>query len=344
MQTGAVFNFDGTAKADTYGVVKAATLQTAFDNYKVKLYTSDDSTKTLYLSESDPADIDWTSTGATTISAVTTGALIGYSLDASGDIDAVNNTVAQFAANTVFKSSAVVGNKSIADNAVVFTYDGAYASADPADYDVATLGDIDAGTVISTASQPAMYILNSDGKVAALFIGSNFADTESDAQYAVINSRTATTTDGSDVYKFTGFIDGTAFAYKTNDQSNEGTHGGYTGLTKTFGLYSVTLDASKQITKIDNMVQYVKDTNSGWVNNATAELITALNSNHTQITTAGGKYPVADNAVVYKYDKDDQTYTVSKLSSIDKGDSVMLYDTKGKDADGIANVVIFQEN
>ena len=338
---GAVFNFDGTASVDTYGVVKAATLQTSFDNYKVKLYTSDDSTKTMYLSESDPADIDWTTTGATTIGAVTQGSLIGYSLNSDGQIDAVDNTVAQFAANTVFKSAKVVGSKSIDSNAVVFTYDGAYATADPADYGVATLADIDAGTVISTATQPAMYILNDDGKVAAMLIGSNFADTESDAQYAVINTRTTTTTDGDQVYKFTGFIDGKAFTYKTDDQTNGGTHGNYNSLSGVFGVYAVTTDASSQITKIDNMGAYSLG-NTGLVANGAA---TALGSDNTVFTIGGNKYVAADDAVVYKYDPNSDTkYSVSKLSAVDKNDTVAMYDTKGDDADGIATIVIYQEN
>jgi hypothetical protein len=337
---GAVFSFDGTVKVNTYGVVKAATAQTSFDNYKVKLYTSDDATKTLVLSESDPADIDWTSAGATTISAVTTGALIGYSLDSNGDIDAIDNTVDEFAANTVFKSSKLVGNKTIDSNAVVFTYDGAFASANPADYDVAALGDIDAGTVISTATQPAMYILNDDGKVAALFIGSDFADTESDALYAVFNTRTTTTTDGDAVYKFTGFVDGTAFTYKTDDQSNGGTHTNYNGLAGVFGVYAVTLDASNQITKIDDLGAYSKG-NTGLVANG---VVDALGSSNTVFTIGGQKYVAADDAVVYKYDANKDTFTVSKLSAIDDTDTAMLYDTKGDDADGIANIVIFQEN
>jgi hypothetical protein len=75
-----------------------------------------------------------------------------------------------------------------------------------------------------------------------------------------------------------------------------------------------------------------------------AETITDLASKKTVITTDSDKYTVADDATVYKYDTDDKEYMVSKLSAIDEGDTVSLYDTKGRDADGIASVVIYIAN
>ncbi|MDD4565832.1 MAG: hypothetical protein PHE79_10210, partial [Eubacteriales bacterium] len=342
---GAVFSFDGTASTDTYGVVKAATAETAFDNYKVKLYKSGDSTSTLYLAESDPADIDWTDSTVTTIAAVTTGALIGYSLDSDGDIDAINNTVKIATNGAVLKSASIFENIGIADNAVAFTYTGTPTAVTT--YDVVNIADIEKGSVLCyTATAPAYYILNEDGDVAALFVESALANVDDDAVYGVINSRTATSTDGDDVYKFTGFIDGTEFTYKTDDRTNTGVtgHTSYGDFAGEFGIYAITLDATDTITKIDVIAQYVKDTNSGWINAATEEVVTALASSNTKISTASGMFPVADNAVVYKYDVDDEEFTVGKLSAIDEGDSVMLYDTDGTDADGIADVVIYHEN
>jgi len=340
---GAIFDFDGTSSVDTYGVVKDSVAASSFDNLKLKLYTSDDATKTVYLSEEDPADIDWTTKASTavTTTAVSTGALIGYSLDSNGDVDAIDNTVKMFADQTKFKSSKVVGTYSIDPDCVVFTYVGS-ATTNTGDYDVVKLSDIDAGDVISTTASPAAYILNEDGDVAAMFISSAFADATDDAIYGVINGRTATTTDGDAVYKFTGFIDGTAFTYKTDDNT------GFDGWTKQFGVYAITLDGSDQITKIAELdkdgVDAGKDVSYLLNTSGFAEIVTDLSSSNTVIKTATDKYTADDKTVVYKYDADDKDYTVSKLSAIDEGDTVSLYDTKGDDNDGIATVVIFIAN
>lgn len=348
---GQIYDFDGTASVNTYGVVKAATAETSFDNYKIKLYTSDDATKTLYLSEEDPADIDWTTTASTTIGAVTpsatgNGGLIGYSLDSNGDVDSIDNTGAQFTSGDTFKSSKVVGGMSIDSACVVFTYDGTSANADTSSYDVATLGDIDAGTVIANGTYEAFYILNDDGDVAAMLISSTFANADNDDVYGVFNERKTTTTDGDPVYKFTGFIDGTAFTYKTTDDTNteSGATGSYGSLAGVFGVYAITTDANSEITKIAALGDVVLEDASGLLVDGSVDAageVTALGSDNTVFTIGGEKFVAEDDAVVYKFDDVDDEYTVSKLSAIDEGDTVMMYDTKGSDADGIATVVIF---
>ena len=343
---GCVYDADKTAgNADTYGIVQAATAQTSFDNYKVKLYTSEDATKTLYIAEEDPKDIDWTTTGATTIGAVTTGALIGYSLDSNGAIDAIDNTVKTTTSTSFkYKGSGVIGGFSVADNAVAFTYKTTIANS--ADYDVIKIADIDSDTVLTTSTLAAYYILNDDGDIAALFVEETLADVCTDAVYGVINKRATATTDGDDVYKFTGFIDGAAFTYKTDDQINTGVtgHTAFDNFAGKFGVYAITLDAGNTITRIKDMDPYAKG-DSGYINAATEEVVKDLASGNTKITVANGSvWPVSDKAVVYKYDTEDKEFTVSKLSAIDKGDSVMLYDTEGSDSDGIADVVIYHEN
>ena len=351
---GDIYDFDGTSSVDTYGVVKAATAETSFDNYKLKLYASDDSTSTVYLAEEDPDDIDLTENTTTTFaSVVTEGGLIGYSLDSNGDIDSIDNSVDTFAAETIFKSSKVVGGMSIDPDCVVFTYDGTFGTignltADPADFDVSSLSDIDAGqNIYDYATAPAFYILNDDGDVAAMFISSDFADAADDDIYGVVNSRKSTKDDGGDtVYKYTGFIDGTAFTYVTTDDTNGDGDNAYTFYNGTvFGVYAFTLDSSDAISAISDLDDYNAAGDTSRILNETnnAETITDLGSDNTVITTAADKYTVADDAVVYKYDTDDDEYTVSKLSAIDEGDVVSIYDTKGEDYDGIGSVVIFIE-
>jgi hypothetical protein len=340
---GFIYDADKTSGAtDTYGVVKAATAATSFDNYKIKLFTSDDSTKTYYLAEENPADIDWTTTGGLTIGAVTTGGLIGYSLDSNGKIDAVDNTY-MTSSGIVLKSAKLLGNNPIDSEAVVFTYNGSMSNTES--FDVASLSDIDPGTAVATAASPAAFILNRDGDVVALFIEDDFADAADDAIYGVINSRKTTSNDdGKKVYKFTGYIDGTAFTYKTDAGST-----GFDGFTSKFGVYAITLDSSGLIAGIaaldldgtdadGNTCSYFLNTSDA------AEVITELAFDNTVISAGGEKYTVSDDAAVYKYDTSDKAYTVSKLSALRRGSTVSLYDTKGKDADGIATVVIYIAN
>jgi hypothetical protein len=64
------------------------------------------------------------------------------------------------------------------------------------------------------------------------------------------------------------------------------------------------------------------------------EKITDPSSDKTVITVASGKYTIADDAVVYKWDADDEEFTVSKLSALrarrtDTSYYVSMYDTKG---------------
>jgi len=338
---GQIYDYDGTSTVNTYGVVKASTAPTSYDNFKIKLYKSDDSTSTLYLSEEEPADIDWTTDTATALvstTAISTGALIGYSLDSSGDIDAIDNTMVSTTALTFKSSKLLSDNLTVDSSCVVFTY--GYNSEDTTNYDVAGLDDIDAGDAIASTASPAAYILNEDGDVIAMFIAAGFANATDDAVYGVINSRKATTNDdGDSVYKFTGYIDGTAFTYKTDDDT------GFNSFTSKFGVYAITLDTDEQITEIAELDKDGSDgTNEcSWLLNTSdfAEVITDLASDNTVITTGSDSYTVADDAVVYKYDTDDEEYTVSKLSSIDEDDIVSIYDTKGEDQDGIGSVVIY---
>jgi hypothetical protein len=349
---GAIYDFDGTTSTDTYAVIKAAEGGTGFDNIKLKLYKSDDSTTTYYFAEDDARDIEWTTNSnihltAVTSTALTTGALIGYSLDSDGNIDAMNVSTEALTAPT-FQSTKVLKNGGISykinSDAVVFTY-GSGGMTDTGNYDVCDLADVDTGTLSETT-----IILDDDGNISALFISEANADVNQDDIYGVFNKKYSTTDDDDDaVYRFAGFVDGTAFSYKTDDETNV-TGLSYANLVDNdhqFGVYAITLDSSDLITEV-NALAYsttlATDEASGMITQH-ASTLNDLDEDNTIMTfTDGNKYTVADDAVVYEYDEDDEVFTVSKLSSIDDNDTVSLYDTKGDDADGIASVVIFIDN
>jgi len=341
---GKIFDFDGTTNtADTYAIVKAVGDETNFDNAKFKLYLSDDSTKTLYFAD-DIADIDWVTTSSayyTTFSSITAGALIGYGLDSNGDIDAVDLTAAKYDTNTSFQSTKVMvvggASKSIDSNAVVFTYAGSN-NFESGDYDIANLNEVKKGSIVSS-TQPAFVLINEDGKVAAMLIEESFVDVDDDDLYGVFNTMLQAKTGDDPVYRFTGFIDGTAFSYKTDKRT------GFADYTKSFAVYTITVDANDVITNVAELrlTTPLASEKSGIITPLDTNVeIESLNSDRTVITAVGGaKYTIADDAVVYKYD--DDKFTVAKLSNLRKGYEVKLYDTKGSDANGIASVVIYQE-
>jgi len=335
---GKVFDFDGTtAVADNYAVIKDFENNegSGFDDSRVRLYISDDASKTYYFAD-DADELDWVHNG-TTIDAITTGALVGYSLDSDGNVDAFDTTAIEGSAYKIqsskvmsITSSGVSTSYAIDANAVVFTYNTTTKTT--ASYDVANLSDLKAGTYAYDAS-----IILDDGKVVAMFVHETSVDAKEDAVYGVFNTRTNAKTGDDDVYRFTGFIDGTAFSYKTDDRS------GFNNLVGVFGVYKITIDANDVITAVAPLNdKFDPENSSGYVvKNAVIE---SLNSNKTVITDDNDDmWTIADDAVVYKYDKADKEFSVSKLSSLRPGYTVTLYDTKGKDADGIATVVIYFE-
>jgi len=366
---GYIYDFDGTSgKADTFGVVEGWDTNEgdSFDNPKVKLYTSDDSETTFEFSESyedAPADMDWTlASDITTVADATTamntvitkGALIGYSLDSSGDIDTIDvtskvyaNGLVNFQSEKVLKvtSGAGVASFSIDSAWVVFTYEDSIT--DTGSYDTSSLSSVENGIL----SSPSAIILNDDGDVVAILMD-EYNATGDDYVYGVINTKKSAKDDGGDtVSKFIGYIDGAAYSYTADDE--------YGAKAGTFDVYKIKLDSGNVITEIyslnqnednnGNGGQYKDDDESGWINSA-PELITDLNSDKTVITTTVGttdyKYTVADDAIVYEYDTEDEEFSISKLSALKDNEKchVRLYDTKGNDADGIATLVIFWED
>lgn len=342
---GEIYDFDGTSgKADTYGVVKSADPLTsnALDR-RVRLYTSDDSTKTF--TADDVKDMDWiTRTGGpATASAIAQGALVGYSLNSAGEIDTFD--VSKFDSNNVdFRSTKVLKlnntTYNIDKDAKVFTYSGSTFASDIDSYDVISLEEVNKGEIATTGALASVILDDKD--VVALLIHEKYADTEDDAIYGVLNSRTnAKDSSGDPVYRYKGFIDGTPFSLLT-----DGTSGFNKDFTGAFGVYAITKDATGAVTKIEEMTAAPKTEKgkeaSGII--LAAEKITDVNSDKTVVTTDTGKYTIADDAVVYKYDKSDKEFETAKLSALRKNYTVSLYDTKGDDADGIATVVIYIED
>ena len=191
-------------------------------------------------------------------------------------------------------------------------------------------------------------IYNKDGKVAALFVDVSNVDADEDAVYGVFNARSSLKDGDDTIYKFTGFIDGTAFTKKTDDDDSA-----FNNKVRKFGVYKIKVDVNDVITDIislENAVTPKTKTTDGVSGNIlganTSGVITDLNSDRTVVTIGINKYSIDDDAVVYKYDPNggDKRYSESSISKLRKGYTVSLYDTKGEDANGDASVVIYIED
>ena len=148
--------------ANQYGLVKAFSGETYFDNEKVKLFSADDSTHTRYLSDELDASL-------------AEGQLIAYGLNSNENIGAIA-TDGAISINSGFiisdaKTVTISGvSYNIPDNAPVFTYDGVTPGAVTDSYDVTTIGSVVLNE--SMTSQVSVYLDHST--VAALLVPVSF--------------------------------------------------------------------------------------------------------------------------------------------------------------------------
>ena len=233
--------------------------------------------KTLYFSETyeDRADIEWVlKSDLTTVAsiddamntAITKGAIIGYSLDSSGDIDTVDVTSKLFEGTTSDNSITIQSSKvlkaggesySIDSNAVVFTYDGESSKGmlDSGSYDVSSLDDLETGEVAGDAS----IILNEDGDVVAIFLDDYYTSGD-DYIYGVINKKTSSKDDGRrcsiQIYRIYRRIVGSATKLMMNTARR----------LEPLTFTRIKLDSSDIITEIESMNlgdEYKYDKSSG---------------------------------------------------------------------------------
>lgn len=322
---GRVYAVEATGgTVDKYAVAVSFATEGAFDNAKVKAFTSEDTTKVLTFVDNDDITQD------TTTALLSAGDLMGYALDADGNIDTLNNSAvdALKASSAALKSTKVFYNGakdlSIASDVVVFTYS---TTGFAGDYELTTIKNVDLGAF----SDDVQYITNDDGAVAALLVYAGDTDNATDDSYGVFNTSSYVKDGTATVQKLTGFIDGVAFTKNTTSNS------AYPVLN---GLNVIKLDADGNIKNA---------TVTAVVTNGSFQITQAGISSDGTVFTAnnGAKFTVEADAVVYKVVFDGASvdyYEVADLSDVDTTDYVKLYDTKtGSDADGIATVVIFGE-
>lgn len=311
---GFVFDVKSTTTTDKYGIYTGES-----DNFtkSVKIYTAADDAKKVIVAKDTPY---------ATITGKTAGALIEYSVDKDGKIDAVNTADYEAKTATVtgirsiqITSGGGVDKLAISENVVVFTATG--ASLDSG-FEVSSIAKID--NKVTTASA----IINKDNVVVALVVHEANAGKTTDDTYAVINTNITkyNETEDKTLSFVSGFANGAAIEKYTNS----------TGLVVTagaLGLYEIKFDGDGFI----RTASTVDVDRSGTV----GDLSVGANATALQLTTGdAGNYTINKNAVVYRFNasaSQSKYYTVSDLNSI--SGMAYLYDTDS-DTEGY-DVVIF---
>lgn len=351
---GDVFYYKSTGGlVDKYGTVTLYAGE-GIDNAKAKIYTSDDTSKTFTFNSLDK--VTWTSTSGVSdlpATAASAPALVGYALDANGNIKSINSAVTKFYSSggaittysAILKSDRVLEVKNGTSTSVYYTVDTdvkvfTYTGSNPYTIDVAKVADIKTAVDLSSAGAFS-YIL--DGStVKAFLVKSTEVKGATDKSYGVLNTITDTMDGTTPIQKLVGFIDNAAVTKNTDAAGVVSDSGELaTGAALIF-----TVNNSGVVTNAIVFPQYTAAGASGYLVNNGA-VVSDTNDDRTvlTITSSGIKYTVAANAVVYKMtlngDGTLDAYAQSSLSNIKVGSQVWLYDTKGTDANGTANLVIF---
>lgn len=324
---GKVFDWESTAAtADKYAVAKFYQ-SAAIDDAKIKLYTTEDSTKTFNID--DDADVTGTPMAVNTEAAV----LVGYALDKDGKIEALDfaATKVSSAAVVTLQSVSVINidgqTKVVAKDAVVFT-----------NATTAAVGDLDLTTIDKVANDENLnglnvfqYITNTKGEIVAMVIDADAASKTDTEAYGVFHKVTDALNSSDDtVQRLQGYVDGTAFDKQTTKSNT------FTGVITTVALYTVEFDA-------DGMVKVTTPVTA----TAAGTTIAAINDARTAvqaITTGGAWYALASDVVVYEVtdrDTSDIEYRVTSVNSLRAANNYImwLYDTD-KDNAGY-EVIIF---
>ena len=306
----------------------------------VKLFLADGTVKTYEIAK----DIKgFTTAPATTIdideAVLTAGAVVKFSLDKDGVIDAVATTAAVTTTKGI-SAKGTFNGKTILQNAVIVNFDGTSGAAVSAksDSDKYALGAY--ATLLDTDSVDATYVTTADGREIEFIMLYDFATVEK--VYGLFNGWAYV--DGDYDYKVTVMVDGNAKDY---DATTAGKTVAASASTSTGALYELVFDASGAV-KGANLVN----------NNATDKIATIGSVAYTTTTAVDGKYLVTDadtaseavytlseKVIVYKWDADNGAWAVGRtrdLHNTTGGAIINMYSINGED-DAIFDIVTIRK-
>lgn len=330
--SGKIANFEGVVELDNYAVVAQMagedTIEGAYDastTYKVKLFTADGTSKIFEIDEdtivTGAGITDSAAKGGITKGAVqakvATDAVIAYSLDKNGVINAIEVPEQHNITNGALTAKGFLDGAEVAENAVVFT--GTVAGKNLA---VGSLSSIEVGKTLTNTK----YVLK-DGKVTAIVTNDGSSDTIVGVVY---DYGTVKNANGDEVYEVDMFVGGDKVTYLSDKKSFTGN-----GLLSSAGqqLFVITL-TNGELTKLEVTTAAV----SG------ASVINIKNSS-IQTTTNGAFQEISDSVVVYeavqKVEGGFKAMAISDLDSISVDDQVWLYETDDSKGHDGYDVIIF---
>lgn len=349
---GNVYAYDTTGDTDTFGVVTlySKTAGSLNNEEAIQVYTQEGTLKTYDFADS-LADIainaQATTSGATSTGGIVTPALISYALDADGAMDVIDGR-ADYASVTAIQIKtnliARVGgfDTPIADDAKVFVYDVTAKN----DFKVKTVADLVKNAALTgpgLSTDTAQIYVNDDGEVAALLVDKTALDaTTGDFIFGVFNTVTEVKDGTTDVLKLVGFVDGKEVTLLTDNRTPAL---GAVNTMKQGNLLTITPDAL-------GVAQDV--TTSGAFSSGTFELgagytVTRGGVDGLKITCTNATIiTVAEDVVVYKYDATTKKFTVSDMSDLSGGKTILSAFDSSSPLDGevatdnVADIIVFK--
>ncbi|MBQ2747753.1 MAG: S-layer homology domain-containing protein [Firmicutes bacterium] len=305
--------------ADNYAIVTlAAGPESGYDvdAYKVKmLTTAGESIYTLKKSEN------------TTIAAVLTPAniLVAYDLNDAGEVTtavAITTTAA-----TKYTSNGLMNGLRLAKDVVVYTYDA------EGEWTVGAVADIPVAADLS-GKDVDFYYNSTDEVIDVVILGPNAV--EEDYTYGVIADYSVVKDGDDNVYEVVLYVDGAEKVVLTEDTLTSNI--GATTLVKV-DFSGATLTTITPVISTAAAVGSVEDEGIKVSGSAVYYDYTSGSAGEGTATD-GTIVDVAEDVVVYLYDADDG-FSVSKLSSIKKGNTVYMYQMDEEDVE--IDIIVFSK-
>jgi hypothetical protein len=302
-----------------YALVLAASdaENTVLDKDRVKLLLADGTSKVFNAKESAYG----------TVSAITTGALITYSVDKDGVLTKINvqsvlTTTTAAVTGKLNAAGTIFDGKAVSSKVVVFTFDGT-------DYDVAKLSDVTRDDSLKAESNYVGTFTPADGsRIEVMIIDADSVGGRSSV-YAVLNSlKAAWNDDDVKVQYVSGFADGKAFTAWT-EADGEFTTLGFADAT----IYKLKVDSDGVVTDSEKVTTTKGSLEAYWDGNLDAK-------DGTYLIQVDGVWTTIDsNAVVYQLDTVNKKYILRSASSLRVDDMVYLWQAD-KDSE-VYDIVIY---
>lgn len=327
---GDIYDFDKISGTDDYAVLLETANGTTGLNgkdAKVKLFLADGTTKTFVIDSDIKGYTSEKADGTIEIAAaLKAGTIVQYHIDKDGEIDDIVIPAQETKLATAVTAKGTFSGKVIQTSAVIFTYDGDdETEKNLKDEDNYAIGKYN--VILDSDKVDGTYVL--DDKEIECILLKGFSATED--VYAIVNGWASI--DGDYDYEVTVMENG---ASKTYDATSAG---------KTWAasasdvLYKLTFDAAGAIKGGDA----VKSDSDNQVEDVTITTETAIDGRY--LVVGSKNYTLADDVIVYKWDADDEEWTVGRTRDLDGLESakiLKLYSINGDDKD-IFDIVMLKE-